>query len=345
MRSLHMNLGDSSYDILIEKGILSSLNKYVSEVYKNSKIYVITDTNVGPLYFSKIKEALNGYEVFEVVVEAGEASKSFKTYQDVLEKLIDLDIRRNELLIALGGGVVGDLTGFVASSIYRGVPYIQIPTSLLSQMDSSIGGKTGIDFYNRKNIIGAFKQPIRVIIDPSTLDTLPPCEFNNGMGELIKHGVIGNKSLLDRLVSHPSIDEEIISESLSVKKALVELDPFDQGERMKLNFGHTFGHIIELKEHYKHGEAIALGMLMALEFGIDLGLTNKDTYETLYNILKGYNLPVRKYSYKEYLHDTIYDKKNLAGSLKFIFIKDFGDCFIKSFNEQDLKEFTYERKN
>ena len=337
MKTLKMNLESNSYNINIGKGILDNLNPEVKEVYTHKNIYIITDDNVASLYLDKVISSLKDYDVKSIIVPHGEGSKSFEVYQDVILKLIDLGMKRNELLIALGGGVIGDLTGFVAATIYRGVPYLSIPTSLLSQMDSSIGGKTGIDFAGRKNIVGAFKQPIRVIIDPNTLNTLPDVEFNNGMGELIKHGCIGNKKLLEMLKDKPSIDEEIIYESLLVKKQLVELDPFDQKERMYLNFGHTYGHAIELKYGYKHGEAVAIGMLMAIRFGIDLGLTNESCYEELKYILSLYNLPTNEYDYKDYTNDIMYDKKNLAGSLRFIFIMNFGEVFMKEFKESDLK--------
>ena len=258
---------------------------------------------------------------------------------------VKLEIKRGELLIALGGGVIGDLTGFVASSIYRGNPYIQIPTSLLAQIPGyTIGGKTGIDFYGRKNIIGAFKQPLKVIIDPNALETLPKVEFNNGMGELIKHGCIGNRKLLDMLLnSDVKITEEIIYESLCVKKNIVEIDPFDLKERMFLNFGHTFGHIVELDGHLRHGEAVANGMLMAIQMGIDLGLTNPSCYDTLKKILLKYDLPIKNYDYKEIIKNTVYDKKNIAGEVSFILISDFGAVFAKKISESEL--LNYECKN
>lgn len=333
---LRMNLGSDSYDIKIEQGILNKLNDEIKDVYSKKRVFIITDSNVGPIYLRKVKEALYDFETLDVTVKAGEESKSFDTYKMVLEKLLDLDIKRNELLIALGGGVVGDLTGFVASTIFRGNPFVQIPTSLLAQMDSSIGGKTGIDFYNRKNIIGAFKQPLKVIIDPDTLNTLPQAEFNNGMGELIKHGCIGNAKLFNMLKSKPKINEEIIYESLLVKKRVVEIDQFDQNERMYLNFGHTFGHVIELKNHLRHGEAVAVGMLYAIQFGIDLGITDKSCYDELKKILVSYDLPTNHGDYKDLLKETVHDKKNLAGTLSFVFIKEIGTVLKKEFKESEL---------
>ncbi len=339
MKIINMTLKNNPYNVYIEEGILDNLTKYIKEVYKNKKVYIITDSNVGPLYLEKVSKQLeHDYVVNHIVVPAGEESKSFDTYVSVLKQLFDLEIRRNELLIALGGGVIGDLTGFVASSIYRGIPYVGIPTSLLSQMDSSIGGKTGIDFFGRKNVVGAFKQPLTVLIDPNTLKTLPAVEFSNGMGELIKHGMIGNKNLFNRLKDHPQIDEDIIYESLSVKQNVVLKDEFDQGDRMILNFGHTFGHIIELEEGYKHGEAVGIGMLMALKLGEDLNITPKDIYPDLLNILKSYNLPTTYYDYKKYLAKTIYDKKNLAGTVSFILIGEIGKTVIYKIDENKLKE-------
>ena len=340
MKKLHINLSDHSYDIIIKDNLIDDLSEYVKEVYSNKKIYVITDSNVAPLYLTRVMKALeNDYEVKSVVLPAGEESKSFAVYQEACEKLIDLNIRRNELLLALGGGVIGDLTGFIAATIYRGVPYIGVPTSLLAQMDSSIGGKTGIDFYNRKNIIGAFKQPLRVLIDPRTCDTLSREEFVNGMGELIKHGAIGNPKLLTLVENGvDKMTEEIVLESLKVKQAVVEIDEFDQKERMFLNFGHTFGHAIELKYGYKHGQAVANGMLMALKFGIDMGETNPKCYDVIYNILKNCGFPIKEYNYKDYLPEMAYDKKNLAGVIRFIFIKDFGVPELYEIEETKIKD-------
>ena len=314
MRKLTVNLKDHSYDIIIENNLLENINAYVKNVYKNKKIFIITDDKVAPLYLDKVLNALKkDFLVDYVIIKNGEASKNLETYAYVCEKLIEKGVKRQEALIALGGGVIGDLTGFVASSLYRGIPYIGVPTSLLADMDSSIGGKTGIDFAGRKNILGAFKQPLAVLIDPKTFETLDKREFNNGMGELIKHGAIGNKKLLELLKDHPDIDE-----------------------RMLLNFGHTFGHAIELKYGYKHGEAVAIGMLMALKMGIDLKITNPNCYQTIYDILKLYDLPLDEYDYHDYLKDILYDKKNIAGTVNFIFLKEIGSSIIYKISESEV---------
>ncbi len=339
MRELEIQLRNSSYKIIIEDGLLSHLCFYIQKIYQNKKIYILTDDNVEKLYLKKVLQALKDtYELDYVVIPHGEESKTIHTYAKVCEALIEKGIKRNHLLLALGGGVIGDLCGFVAATLYRGIPYIGIPTSLLSQMDSSIGGKTGIDFAGRKNILGAFKQPSMVLIDPKVLDTLDEREFNNGMGELIKHGAIGNYPLLQMLKTKPKITENIIYESLSVKKRVVELDEFDTKERMTLNFGHTFGHAIELKYGYKHGEAVAIGMLMAIRMGIDLKITEESCYSELESILKLYNLPCESYDYKNYIEDIFYDKKNIAGTINFIFLTHLGECVIYKLTEAEIKE-------
>lgn len=338
MKQLRIQLKMNSYKIFIEDDLLFHLSFYIKEVYQNKKIYIITDDNVEKLYLETVKNSLKDYEVESIVVPHGEDSKSIEVYTKVIKELLDKDIRRNELLLALGGGVIGDLTGFVAATLYRGLPYVSVPTSLLSQMDSSIGGKTGIDFYERKNILGCFKQPKLVLIDPKTLHTLSKREWNNGMGELIKHAAIGNKKLFEMLKHKPEINEEIIYQSLSVKQAVVEKDEFDTKERMLLNFGHTFGHAIELKLGLKHGEAVALGMLMVIRFGIDLGLTEESCYAELKEIIKLYELPFDEPNYKEYLLEIAKDKKNLAGKINMVLLSKIGQAFLYTVEEKHLKE-------
>lgn len=339
MRKLEIDLKNQSYDIFIEEGALSHLSFYIKRIYSGKKVYVITDDQVARYYLKEVVLELEAcYEVESIEIPHGEASKSISMYQQVAEVLLSKNIHRNELLIALGGGVVGDLTGFIAATLYRGLPYVNIPTSLLSQMDSSIGGKTGIDFANHKNILGAFHQPKLVVIDPKTLNTLPKEEFSNGMGELIKHAVIGNPSLFKALKEKPAITEEIIEESLKVKKRVVELDPLDQKERMLLNFGHTFGHVIELKMNLKHGQAVALGMLMAIQMGIDLGVTLKGLYQEVEVVLNLYELPCERMNYHAYLKEALMDKKNLAGILNFILIEEIGKPLIYPMDELKIKD-------
>ncbi len=338
MRKLAIDLKNQSYDIIIEEDALNHLSFYLKNIYHGSKIYIITDDMVASYYLAKVVQELKqSYRVESIEIPHGEASKSLTIYQTVIQALLAKNIHRNELLIGLGGGVVGDLTGFIAATLYRGLPYVNIPTSLLSQLDSSIGGKTGIDFLNHKNVIGAFHQPKLVVIDPHTLATLPQEERNNGMGELIKHALIGNESLWKALESQPEITEDIILASLKVKKRVVELDPYDQKERMLLNFGHTFGHAIELEQNLKHGEAVGLGILMALQLGIDLGVTPADLYEPVQALLAMYQLPHQTIDYHLYLKEILLDKKNLAGILNFILLKKIGEPMIFPLSEAQIK--------
>ena len=339
MKKLSLNLKNDTYDIIIEDDILNHLSFYIKEVYKNKKIYIITDDNVADIYLKLVLKNLKAdFEVDYVIIKNGEESKNIQVYSQIVEQLLNKNIRRNELLLALGGGVVGDLTGFVAATLFRGLPYIGIPTSLLSQMDSSIGGKTGIDFSDRKNILGCFKQPLRVLIDPLALNTLSKKEFNNGMGELIKHACIGNKNLFTLLKQTKKIDEEIIYQSLLVKKHFVEIDEFDLKERMILNFGHTFGHIIELENNLKHGEAVSLGIVMALKLGIDLKISQESDLIQIIELLKLYDLPCYEIDYKPYLLKTLEDKKNLAGTINFILLEELEKPIIYPLNENKLKE-------
>lgn len=337
MKQHRITLSSGSYDIFIEANILNRVAEFIPQVYTHKKIFILTDENVAPLHLNNLIQSLQNYEVQSVVIPAGEDAKSLPMFAHVCEELLKKEIRRNNLLIGLGGGVIGDLAGFVAATLFRGLPFINIPTTLLSQMDSSIGGKTGIDFYQRKNILGSFYQPKMVLIDPLVLNTLPQREFNNGMGELIKHALIGNSQLFYKLKTNPKIDEDIIYESLSVKKRVVELDEFDQGERMSLNFGHTFGHAIELKSEFKHGECVSLGMVMALKLGMDLGITPSAILSEVTQVLKTYNLPCDDLDYHSLLKDIIYDKKNLAGVINFIFLDAIGSYVIVPIDEEKIK--------
>ena len=325
------------YQIIIKDNLTSYINEEIKKVYKNKNVYIITDERVGDIYLSSIKNALKDFNVKEVVIEGYEKSKSLEVYASVCEELINLGITRSELLIALGGGVIGDLVGFISATLYRGVPFIQIPTSLLAQVDSSIGGKTGIDFNNHKNIIGAFNQPKLVLIDPQMLKTLPLRELKNGYAEMVKHALIHSKKLFDLLMENKlNVTSEIIYENLLIKRHHVIMDEFDNNIRMKLNFGHTFGHIIELKTNVLHGEAVIDGMLCAVDYAIDKGLLThnvKDEVLKLYNELE---LDYHLYDYHEFLSDVKYDKKNIAKTVNLILITEIGKSIIYPVSEEEL---------
>ena len=267
---LHVNLGKDSYDIIIEKGSLEHAGDYIKDVFKGRKIAIISDDNVFPLYGISLENQLASYDVTSIVIPHGEPSKNFEILPSIYSKLLDAKLTRSDLIIALGGGVIGDLAGFVASTYLRGVKFIQMPTSLLAQVDSSVGGKVAVDLPEGKNLVGAFKHPLFVLIDPLTLKTLDPHFITDGMGEVIKYGCIKDRALFDQLKGYKDFKDlyqdidEIIYKCVDIKRDVVEKDLFDFGDRLCLNFGHTIGHAIEQYYNfskYSHGEAVAIGMV------------------------------------------------------------------------------------
>lgn len=268
---LTVDLGPNSYPIHIENGILAKTGELVSEVFSGKKIMIVSDDNVFPLYGEIITKALSdsGFECHSFVLPHGEPTKSFQSLPKIYEALINAKLTRSDLLIALGGGVIGDLAGFAASSYLRGIKFVQIPTSLLAQVDSSVGGKVAVDLPQGKNLVGAFYHPKAVIIDPDVLNTLPDHFISDGMGEVIKYGCIKDKELFELLCRHTSFDDlkpkltQVIARCVDIKRIVVEADQFDLGERILLNFGHTLAHTIEQHFNYEresHGEAVGIGM-------------------------------------------------------------------------------------
>lgn len=321
------------YDIVVGHHEMDKIESYVKDFYHFDQVFILTDDHVFALYEEKIQSWFNSFDVKVCVIPHGETSKSYQVYLSAIEDLIKQGIKRQHLLIALGGGVVGDLAGFIASTLYRGVPFMQIPTSLLAMVDSSIGGKVGIDLDLGKNLIGSFYQPKKVIIDPMFLSTLPLEEYQNGMAEMIKSGLIGDKDLYHYFMEHTTVTEKEIIQTIQVKRNVVLIDPYDKKERMFLNFGHSYGHAIEKKtayKKYKHGQAISYGMLIALQKGISLNITPSYLYEEVKQILLKNSLV------KEPLLESIdfedelkYDKKNMADGYHFILIENVGKAVIK----------------
>lgn len=322
-----------TYDIIVGSNEMEKIESHIKDVYDYSQIFIVTDDHVFKHYATRINTWFKNFDYKVINVPHGEKSKSFDVYLKAIEDLINAGIKRGHLIIALGGGVVGDLTGFIASTIFRGVPFIQIPTSLLAMVDSSIGGKVGIDLDFGKNLIGSFYQPKKVIIDPEFLNTLPIDEYHNGMAEMIKSGLIGDKDLYQYFLTHQQITEKQIIQSIEVKRNVVLIDPYDLKERMFLNFGHSYGHAIEKKtnyEVYKHGEAISYGMLIALELGINMGITPRNLYQEVKEILLKNQLVKEPLLNKEDYEDELkYDKKNMADGYHFVFIEDIGHPVVK----------------
>ncbi len=338
---LKVNLEENSYPIIIEKGSIKNISKHLKDKFKGKKIAIISDNIVYGLYGDLIKEELEaeGYTAKAIVIPAGEKSKSFSTLPAVYNELLEFKLTRTDIILALGGGVVGDLAGFVASTYLRGVPFIQIPTTLLAQVDSSVGGKVGVDLEKGKNLVGSFYHPKLVIIDPDVLNTLSDRIFKDGLAEVIKYGCIKDKDLFDKLKAYKDKKaliediEEIIYTCCDIKRKVVEEDEKDTGERMLLNFGHTLGHAIEQYykyERYTHGEGVAIGMYQIMKSAYSKGLVAEGVAEEIKDILIKYDLPysLDGENIDELINVIKLDKKNINNSLSLILLKEIGESYI-----------------
>ena len=318
------------YDVHIERGSLKNSGKLISDIINSKKAVIVTDDTVDILYSNTLAESLEksgiSFDIF--VFPHGEQSKNLHTLGDIFDFLCEKGITRSDFLIALGGGVVGDITGFAAASYLRGIDFVQIPTTLLSQVDSSVGGKTAVDIPGGKNLVGAFKQPALVICDSDTLKTLPEEELACGMAEVIKYGMIRDKNLFDLCESHNienihEVMDEIVSTCVDIKRQVVENDEFDKGERMILNFGHTLGHAIEGWHNYTdytHGMGVAAGMCM-----ITRRLCSSNMAERLEKCVEAYRLPISTEApMSELLPFCTKDKKCESSSINYIICPEIG---------------------
>ncbi|ABK62050.1 3-dehydroquinate synthase [Clostridium novyi] len=352
MRELKISLGENSYSILIEKGLISSIGKKISEIYNGKKVAVVTDKNVDKFYGDKIVSQLEGrgFNVKKIVLNPGEKSKSVEVLLNTYDELLDFNITRGDLIIALGGGVVGDLTGFAAATLLRGIPYIQIPTSLLAQIDSSIGGKVAVDLNRGKNLVGNFYHPKAVFIDPNMLKTLDERFFYDGMAEVIKYGCIRDKQLFYNLLNYNTNEElienmeHIIYSCCNIKREIVERDEKDTGERMLLNFGHTIGHAIEKYfnfEKYTHGEAVALGMYAITKKSEEMKLTKEGTSNLIKDILTKYNLKydIHLEDKESILNAISLDKKNKGEFMNIVILNEIGKSFIHKIKKEKVSDF------
>ncbi len=343
---LKVDLGERSYPIIIEKGLLNRLGTEIKKVYTGKKIFILTDDNVNTHYGEKVVKNLESldYEVKLLSLTPGEATKSFYTLPTIYNELLDFRLTRSDLIITLGGGVIGDLGGFVASTFLRGVDFIQIPTSLLAQVDSSVGGKVAVDLEKGKNLVGSFYQPKAVFIDSDVLNTLEDRFFIDGMAEVIKYGCIKDKeffeflSLLGEKSKIINNIDKIIHKCCEIKARVVENDEKDTKERMLLNFGHTLGHAIEQYynfEKYSHGEAVAIGMYQISKLSEEKGFSKVGTADKIRNILIKYKLPYEMNINMEDILSTIkVDKKNLGNTLNLILLKDIGESEIYKTTEK-----------
>lgn len=353
--SVHKD-GKKIYNIVIE----STFEKLGEELESlgtaaGRRLCIVSDSNVAPLYMDQVEKQLLPHcrQVDSFIFQAGEKQKNLDTVRELYELLILKHYDRHDMLVALGGGVVGDLCGFTAATYLRGIAFIQIPTTLLSQVDSSIGGKTGVDFDAYKNMIGAFHMPKLVYTNIGTLKTLTEEQYTSGMGEIIKHGMIKNRMYYDWLAEHtdeilrrdPIVCETMILESNRIKRDVVEMDPKEIGERALLNFGHTLGHAIEKLMDFKllHGQCVALGCVAAAYLSAARGEISMEEAADVRRIFERFRLPVSlrgmKLDLDQIIRTTKSDKKMDSGMIKFILLHDIGNAYIdRTVTDEEMRE-------
>ncbi|MGV1803060.1 3-dehydroquinate synthase [Agrobacterium vitis] len=348
-RLVHVPLGERAYDILIGKGLIGRAGGEISTRIKGRKAAIVTDENVGALYHGALMDSLeaDGFEAVSLTLPAGEKTKSFEHLTKVCDVLLEARIERNDVVIALGGGVIGDLTGFAAGIVRRGVRFVQIPTSLLSQVDSSVGGKTGINARQGKNLVGIFNQPDLVLADTAVLNTLSEREFRAGYAEVAKYGLIDKPEFFDWLERNwrevfagGAARTQAIALSCQAKADVVVADEREHGRRALLNLGHTFGHALEAATGYDsrrlvHGEGVAIGMVLAHEFSARLNLASPDDAKRVEHHLKEVGLPTRIAEIpgdmppaEELMKAIAQDKKVKGGQLTFILTRGIGQSFV-----------------
>ncbi|WNC68830.1 3-dehydroquinate synthase [Thalassotalea nanhaiensis] len=331
MASLNVSLAERSYPIYIESGLLSN-NSPLTKHISGKRVCIVTNTVVAPLYLDALTQQLSDFIVDQIILPDGEAQKSLANFEKIMEHMLAHTHGRDSTLIALGGGVIGDITGFAAACYQRGVDFIQIPTTLLSQVDSSVGGKTAVNHPLGKNMIGAFYQPKAVLIDIDSLFTLPVREFNAGLAEVIKYGILGDKVFFDWLNTNKAAikakDKHILAEMIQRccqnKADIVSQDEKESGVRALLNLGHTFGHAIEAEQGYGvwlHGEAVATGMVQATQLAEHLNFITSTETQQIIDLIAYFDLPIKapsSMSFDDFIKHMARDKKNLGGKLRLI---------------------------
>lgn len=355
MEVLNVKAGQSEYEAVISRGLLKSVPEMLKERFSKSRFALISDYNVWGYYGKPFSAALEaaGLRYDVITVPPGEGSKSIDTYADVLSRLAKLEYSRSDVITALGGGVVGDLAGFAAATYLRGVRYAQIPTTLLAQIDSSVGGKTAINLPEGKNLAGAFYQPCAVYIDTSLLATLKPSDFADGMAEMIKYALIKDKPMIKTLEQHtisassPML-EALIKRCLEIKRDIVAADERDKGERMLLNFGHTIGHALERicaksGGHITHGQAVARGMAAIAAAGERIGRTQKGAASLAVRLIEKAGLPygIGGFNSKDILEGIFVDKKNVDGKLNMVLLSEPGASYIHPVSKEEMADYIY----
>lgn len=345
MTEIEVN-ASGNYKVIIGSNLIKDIGKYIKDILSPIKTVIITDDIVNALYSETIEDSLktNGFEVLKYVIANGESSKNGQNFLKICDFLAENHITKSDLIIALGGGVVGDLAGFVSASYLRGIKFIQVPTTLLAAVDSSVGGKTAIDIESGKNLVGAFYQPKLVLCDYSTLSSLKPEVFTDGCAEVIKYAVIGNKKLFNHLIENgKSFDlEYVISECVRMKRDIVVADEFDKGERQKLNLGHTIGHSVELCSNFKisHGSAVAIGLAIIARATAKKGFCSEKSAERIIEILKKFDLPTEiNFSVEELVLPALSDKKRSGNSINLVIPYDIGDSRILKTEVNELTTY------
>jgi 3-dehydroquinate synthase len=354
-----VGLGDRSYDILVGAGLLADAGTLVGAALRRPRTFVVTDANVAALHLETLLDALKGagIEAGVHVLPAGEQTKSFTHLEALLGAMLDARLERRDRVIALGGGVIGDLTGFAASILRRGIGFIQIPTTLLSQVDSSVGGKTGINTRQGKNLVGTFHQPSLVLADTTVLDTLPRRELGAGYAEVLKYGLIRDAGFFQWLEEHgaevmagdPAARAYAVATSCQAKADVVAADEFETGERALLNLGHTFGHALEAETGYGdrllHGEGVAIGMVLAFELSARLGLCDPQAPATVRRHLRMLNLPASPadipgppLAARALIDHMAQDKKVTDGRITFVLARAIGEAFLTNEVDTDVVE-------
>jgi len=348
--TVRVALGARSYDLVIGRGLIVSLGMRLAALRSGAKVAIVTDENVARLHLAAVEAAVagSGIAASRVIVSPGEAAKSFRVFEQACEQVIAARVERGDLIVALGGGVIGDLAGFVAAVVRRGLDYVQVPTTLLAQVDSSVGGKTAINSAHGKNLIGAFHQPVLVVADTAALDSLPVREFRAGYAEVVKYGLLGDAAFFSWLETNwreifngGPAREQAIAVCCRAKAAIVARDERETGDRQLLNLGHTFGHALEaatgFSERLLHGEAVAAGMALAFEFSARRGLLPAAEAERALRHLADVGLPTRPQdiagelpSLDRFMDLMAQDKKIKRGMPTFILVCGIGEAFVDS---------------
>lgn len=345
MYTIPVNTG-RPYSVLVQRGIIQRSWEEIQKIKSYQTVCIVTDDQVAPLYLETVKASIPAsVRVEQYVIPHGETSKNGENFFRLQEFFASCKLTRSDLIIALGGGVVGDLAGFAASCYLRGIDFVQIPTTLLAQVDSSVGGKTAVDLPQGKNLVGSFYQPVLVLCDPDTLSTLTPEIFRDGMAEVIKYACIWDAPLAEQIhkAADPQVLEQVIARCIEIKAEVVAQDEFDNGLRMLLNFGHTIGHAVEQHYHYEtytHGQGVAIGMYTITRISEELGITKPGTAQTIRNLLEAYSLPLAdSIPTQDMIELSLVDKKSRDGGIHLILLQEMGKAEAKFYPRQELEQF------